>query len=135
MMSHAHLRTIVGMEFLYRGLKQKLHHRYYSLPPTMPTYLGDAPSLPGCSADTLFLQDQAIAPVGCSICITAQSTIDLDCSVTVGTNPVYSWVEPNGVVSSEAVLEDVNEEGQYNCTVTNADDRDGVMLSTWVFCE
>ena len=95
---------------------------------------GDDPVLPGCDADTLFLQDQAVAPVGCSVCIAQQSSIDLNCSVTMGTDPMYSWIGP-GVNTSSVVLENVNREGNYTCTVTNADLPEGVMRTTMVFCE
>ena len=90
--------------------------------------------LPGCNAETLFLEMGDVAPVGCNVCIPRGAAVTLDCNVTVGTDPMFMWTDPNGDTSSDILLM-VSEEGQYRCLVTNLDDPAGVMMTSTVICE
>lgn len=96
---------------------------------------GFEPELPGCDAETLFLGENEIVPVGCNVCIPKGSSVTLNCTATNGTEPLmYMWIGPNGFESPTAVI-NVAAEGEYKCTVTNMDNPDGVMLTTNVFSE
>lgn len=73
--------------------------------------------------------------MGCAVCIATGTLVTLNCTATNGTEPlVYMWVGPGRLTSSEELIT-VAAEGEYNCTVTNEDNPDGVMLTTNVFSE
>ena len=108
------------------------------------TYIvGDVPGLPGCEGgeDAVIILDAGeTAPVGCNVCILPGSRANLDCTASVGDQPIsYLWTgpQPDGgtsTLSSNPILP-VSREGEYECTASNAELPEGVQSTTNVFCE
>ena len=96
--------------------------------------LGDAPVIPGCSAETIFGTTGDIVPSGCNVCIPEGNSVTLDCSSASESPVSYRWTDDYGNLLSTSERLRVSVPGNYTCTALNVDNP-SVISATALFCK